>query len=1147
MATVGQLYDVVSTMNKADRYITDAYITDSTTLHIVQNNAEEFTIVLPEKNTGGGGDYTGDVRLYEDRDGDLNVGNWTINAHAVIIDRDELGNKKYKAGEKVVWADSDGYYYVDRATVDDKLVAVYKNNGDTTTNYYRDADGDFYTISNDEAKTKLYKEKEGTTVYTKDADGHFHVQGQEEIATPTELFKPNTAVTNPVLQTTEDNWTARNTTLAKVGNTVAVDGKTFASYETDGGTYSKSFTVMDTAGNGVTITDIAKGSAVADMDRSLSITNSNVGVLTRGFQLKVQDKAAQVHEDRIEAGNTIEFVTNLEAGQATKHQNISLDYSSSNGSNPYHSAEQIVTNNKISINMVDNPEFDSVTVGGFVEAVEGEGGHEAYFSRFVIDSSGVGFKKDAETSARYYVTPEGLNAGYKPIYAVETVTLNDSILSNPTDKFKAVNVETVQPIWKAVQEDITFTTGSGGVAVNLYTDTEATSRTIGINGSSNIVTSASGNNITISTVQNPVFNQVTVGDASTGIIIGKTDNTGSQQVIDNLENKSWTVSATEDSVPSRSGRAATEDQLAAAVKGLKNLGYSFITDDGTVNRSLGQAVHIVGGPASTAVYAPGNIGITGTGDTLTVGLVRDVNLTAEGSLTVGNSKLDNVSLVITNGLTDDNTKEKATYSNAGVVVERSKESKLADLAFTRAEVSAGNLQIHNVASGLTASADVNVETNAANISDVKTLATNIGNSDHITATSTTDANGKLTYNLNLNESIKLGKAESPGHNILLDAVNNKIEVGITDTAKQIVIDGSSNNQTGGSIFVGEAVKLNTTGLAITDGPSVTTSGISAGDMRIKNVASGFTGTIDEDAPTMNYAANIGDIVGLAEGSKNISINEKADKKGYTVDLKNHVVLDNSETTNKLELSGTTGRITLTNTYNSSTGALVTGEEVSGTNITAKATIGVRPQGASVHGDEFARLMYTYDLTSGSTSNDAIIATLQDGIIFRGDNYNSEVKTTNVEVDLSSQNRYLSITGGATAGLTDNNIGVIGTGDANYEGKNALTIKLNKDIDLTANGSLKIGGIVISNADSTTGTTTHKAGVDAGGKPIYNMKSGIEIPVDENTGARFELDNSRDANGLYTAGWDNNAASIGDVKEMTTNVVAGKDGAEVIAV
>ncbi|ECM5970254.1 hypothetical protein YE25_23880, partial [Salmonella enterica subsp. enterica serovar Enteritidis] len=96
--------------------------------------------------------------------------------------------------------------------------------------------------------------------------------------------------------------------------------------------------------------------------------------------------------------------------------------------------------------------------------------------------------------------------------------------------------------------------------------------------------------------------------------------------------------------------------------------------------------------------------------------------------------------------------------------------------------------------------------------------------------------------------------------------------------------------------------------------------------------------------------------------------------------------------------------------------------------------------------------------------------------------------TNVTRQLGS---ILNVEGGASGTLTDNNIGVVANGT------DTLTVKLAKDIDLGATGSVTTGntvvnanGLTINNpADTTKTVSVTSGGINAGGNVISNVAAG----------------------------------------------------------
>ncbi|VEG70124.1 autotransporter adhesin [[Pasteurella] aerogenes] len=84
----------------------------------------------------------------------------------------------------------------------------------------------------------------------------------------------------------------------------------------------------------------------------------------------------------------------------------------------------------------------------------------------------------------------------------------------------------------------------------------------------------------------------------------------------------------------------------------------------------------------------------------------------------------------------------------------------------------------------------------------------------------------------------------------------------------------------------------------------------------------------------------------------------------------------------------------------------------------------------------------------------------------------------------------NVVGGATANLTDNNIGVVANGS------DTLTIKLAKNIDLGTDGSVTLGDTVVNNAGLTiqNGPSVTNVGIDAGDKKITNVANGDISPT-----------------------------------------------------
>ena len=139
--------------------------------------------------------------------------------------------------------------------------------------------------------------------------------------------------------------------------------------------------------------------------------------------------------------------------------------------------------------------------------------------------------------------------------------------------------------------------------------------------------------------------------------------------------------------------------------------------------------------------------------------------------------------------------------------------------------------------------------------------------------------------------------------------------------------------------------------------------------------------------------------------------------------------------------------------------------------------------ADVTGAEMNRLLV----------NDKTVATTDDGLKFGGDT------GTDSALKLNSK---LTVKGGATTGLSDNNnIGVVSDGS-----NGTLTVKLNKDVNLGTDGSLTTGTVTATTVNATTvktgdstlttsglsianGPSVLTSGINAGNKKITSVTAG----------------------------------------------------------
>ena len=149
----------------------------------------------------------------------------------------------------------------------------------------------------------------------------------------------------------------------------------------------------------------------------------------------------------------------------------------------------------------------------------------------------------------------------------------------------------------------------------------------------------------------------------------------------------------------------------------------------------------------------------------------------------------------------------------------------------------------------------------------------------------------------------------------------------------------------------------------------------------------------------------------------------------------------------------------------------------GKNATADITVKDGVPGVDGQpGETMTRIVY-----QDKDGNEHQVATHDDGMKFAGD----DGQTDPTKVIKKHLNNVVDIVGGADkAKLTDNNIGV-----NNDNGK--LKVQLSKDLDLTKDGSVKIGDTKIDNDGMTItgGPSVKKDGINAGDKKITGVKAG----------------------------------------------------------
>ena len=436
-------------------------------------------------------------------------------------------------------------------------------------------------------------------------------------------------------------------------------------------------------------------------------------------------------------------------------------------------------------------------------------------------------------------------------------------------------------------------------------------------------------------------------------------------------------------------------------------------------RKLGEQTNIVGGVADASKLTDGNIGVVSNGtDTLNIKLAKNVKV---DSVTAGNTVINN------NGLT---VGGKIYVTNNGL--------------------NANSQTITNVASG------GNTTTNAANIGDVQTAVNNaVTNVTNTLTVKGLDFEGndgaanKVHRDLGTKLTVKGGLADVTtgvsGKNLGVkkNAAGDGLDLVMSEKPEfKEVTAGTGTNK----------VVINDNGVHVGGKTYINNSGLNANNQRITNVATGTAGTDAVNVDQLNAA-----IGGTAKATTvkakdaNVTVTKgtSAETGGreYTVGLGNVVTVGQ---THPVTVNGDAGTVNgLTNTtWDIDNPTVVHGQAATEDQLKTVSD-GVKTNKTNI--------------TKNANDITNINTTIGKGLNFGGDS------GADINKKLGDK---LEIKGGASADLTDGNIGVVSDGAK-------LNVKLKKDVDLGPNGSLTINGKTYVNKD----------GLNANGQKITNVADG----------------------------------------------------------
>ena len=520
-----------------------------------------------------------------------------------------------------------------------------------------------------------------------------------------------------------------------------------------------------------------------------------------------------------------------------------------------------------------------------------------------------------------------------------------------------------------------------------------------------------------------------------------------------------------------------EHQVATHDDGMKFAGDDGQTDPTKViKKHLNNVVDIVGGADKTKL-TDNNIGVNNDNGKLKVQLAKEVNLGADGSLTTGATKVDN------NGVT-------ITAPAGGTTT---------DVKLTKDGLDNGGNKIVNVKAGEN-------DTDAVNVKQLKDKITTVASSDNSIkvvdkndpTSATYDAAKGHQYDITINNQSVVEKAQTPV--VYTDKDGNKLYK-IVDPATGNVTFNTKEDGSGTTVQPADVIaSMNNGGDSTTDPMKLNNVGSSIAD----KAGNTYLDKIDaaaNDNKTKNGAVNVTDLKNTADALIDKGLNfdansggVKTNKLGSTVKVQGEGAKADTEYSGenvktiigqdadgnttidvKLDKNLKAETITVTGKDGKDGKIGINGKDgtngVDGTNrVDIQVEKGVDGIDGKNGADGISRIVYE-DKTGKHT-----VATLEDGLAFKGDN------TTVVKKKLGEQ---LDIVGGAdSTKLTDNNIGV------NEDG-GKLKVQLSKDLDLTKDGSVKIGDTTVNNDGLTIagGPSVTKTGIDAGNKTITGVKAG----------------------------------------------------------
>ena len=636
-------------------------------------------------------------------------------------------------------------------------------------------------------------------------------------------------------------------------------------------------------------------------------------------------------------------------------------------------------------------------------------------------------------------------------------------------------------------------------------------------------------------------------------------------------------------------------------------GLNFGGDSGAdINKKLGEKLEIKGG--ASADLTDGNIGVVSDGTKLNVKLKKDVDLGPNGSLTINGKTYVNKDGLNANSQKITNVADGTANSDAvnlgqlnaaigGTAKATTVKAKDANVTVTEGTNPAGGKEytvglgdkvtlgtadkkivVDGTSGKITAGSKVTIDgttgdiqagtvkvTGAGTVNELTNRTWDIDNPTVVHGQAATEdqlktvSDGVKTNKTNItNINNTIGKGLNFGGDsgaVINKKLGEKLEIkggasaDLTDDNIGVVSDGTKLN-----VKLKKDVDLGPNGSLTINGKTyVNKDGLNANSQKITNVADG---TANSDAVNLGQLnAAIG---GTAKATTvkakdaNVTVTEGTNPAGgkeYTVGLGDKVTLGTAD--KKIVVDGTSGKITAGSkvTIDGTTGDIQAGT----VKVTGAGTV-----------NELTNRTWDIDnptVVHGQAATEDQLKTVSDGVKTNKTNITNINNTIGKGLNFGGDSgavinkklgEKLEIKGGASADLTDDNIGVVSDGTK-------LNVKLKKDVNLGPDGSLTINGKTYVNKDGLNANsqkitnvadgTVNSDAVNFGqlkdavaaGKTI--LKDGKNTTVEgEGTVANPYKVNVNDDLVLGKKGADGKDGSIGvNGKDGSSVVIHGKDG------